>query len=255
MAKSYENGTLLTGILFLQLVSQVQLQGSEKKRTRLFKTIMGENAYQRVVIATTMWNQLSEAEATVRQNQRKIRADVWGDMVSRGTRVVRHGDNVESATGIVQLLAQFKTPVTLQIQKELLVSGGRVARTSEGRQLDEDLGTEVAKLREEIEALRIAREDISNENRDLRDKIARLEQDRDKLQRSNVSDPPSLPSLPFPSPSLLVSMPFLRHFKASKSMSEHFLWRGVQSQTLAGILAQVVPLVLSVAVAPACIML
>ena len=196
MAKSYENGTLLTGILFLQPVSQVRLQGSEKKRTRLFKTIMGENAYQRVVIATTMWNQLSEAEATVRQNQRKIRADVWGDMVSRGTRVVRHDDNAESATSIVQFLAQFKTAVTLQIQMEPLASGGRVARTSAGRQLDEDLGAEIAKLREEIEALRIAREDTANENRDLRDKIARLEQDRDKLQCSNVSDPDPFPAVP-----------------------------------------------------------
>ncbi len=208
MAKGYENGTLLTGILFLQPLSQVRLQGSEKKRTRLFKTILGENAYQRVVIATTMWNQLSEAEATARQDQRKIRADVWGDMVSRGARVVRHDDNAESATSIVQLLAQFQSPVTLQIQQELLACGGRVARTSAGRQLDEDLSAEIAKLREEIEALRLAREDTANENRELRDKIAKLEHDRDKLQESNVSAPHSLTSLHLSSPSLLVSMPF-----------------------------------------------
>ncbi len=206
MAKSYENGTLLTGILFLQPLSQVRLQGSEKKRTRLFKAIMGENAYQRVVIATTMWNQLSEAEATARQNQRKIRADIWGDMVSRGARVVRHDDNAESATRIVQLLAQFRTPVTLQIQQELYACGGRVAKTSAGRQLDEDLSAEIAKLREEIEALQRARKDTDDENSELRAKIAKLQLEKDKLEQSDVSDP--LLSFPFVPLLLPFFMPF-----------------------------------------------
>ncbi|KAG7285035.1 hypothetical protein NEMBOFW57_009653 [Staphylotrichum longicolle] len=89
MAHTYTEGVLLTGILFLQPINQPRLQGSEVRRTRLFKKLLGENAYQRVIIATTMWNQL----------------------------VMRHDDNAQSATAIMRRLAQFRTPVELQIQQ------------------------------------------------------------------------------------------------------------------------------------------
>lgn len=187
MADSYEQGMLLTGILFLQPINQPRLQGSEMRRTRLFKKLLGEDAYQRVVIATTMWNQLTETEATARQNQRMSRNDVWGDMVSRGATVVRYDDNAQSAALIVRRLARHTTPVELQIQHELIANGGRVALTSAGRQLDEDLGAVISKLREEIEALRRERSATAEEIRELREKIQRYEQQQQELQDSDVS--------------------------------------------------------------------
>ncbi|KAK1757084.1 P-loop containing nucleoside triphosphate hydrolase protein [Echria macrotheca] len=186
MADTYEQGTLLTGILFLQPINQPRLQGSEMRRTRLFKKLLGENAYQRVVIATTMWNQLTETEATARQNQRMSRTDVWGDMVARGAAVVRHDDTAQSAASIVRRLASHTTPVELQIQQELLANGGRVALTSAGRQLDEDLGAVITKLRDEIEGLRRERNVAAGEIQELRDKIERYERERQELQETDL---------------------------------------------------------------------
>lgn len=186
MAHTYTEGVLLTGILFLQPINQPRLQGSEVRRTRLFKKLLGENAYQRVIIATTMWNQLSESEAMARQNERASRNDVWGDMVSRGARVMRHDDNAQSATAIMRRLAQFRTPVELQIQQELIETGGRVALTSAGKQLDADLGAVISKLRDEIEALRKERTATAEEMRELRAKIIKYEEERDQLKETGV---------------------------------------------------------------------
>lgn len=231
MADTYEQGVLLTGILFLQPINQPRLQGSEMRRTRLFKKLLGEDAYQRVVIGTTMWNQLSESEAKARQEQRMSRADVWGDMVSRGATVIRHDDNAQSAANIMRRLARFTTPVELQIQRELLQTGGRVALTSAGKQLDSDLGTVISKLRDEIEALRRERADTADEIRELREKMESYEKERGQLAESDVSnkppfscggDPPySLKLLSFPLSRLDAAAPPIR----SSQLNSRFLPR------------------------------
>ncbi|KAK5658016.1 hypothetical protein OQA88_2570 [Cercophora sp. LCS_1] len=186
MADTHEQGILLTGILFLQPINQPRLQGSEMRRTRLFKKLLGEDAYKRVIIATTMWNQLSDSEATARQNQRMSRNDVWGDMVSRGATVVRHDDNPQSAASIVRRLAAHTSPVELQIQRELIENGGKVALTSAGKQLDQDLGAVITKLRDEIAALRQDRMATMEEICELREKIERYELQRQELEESDV---------------------------------------------------------------------
>ena len=196
MAQSYQQGVLLTGIVFLQPINQTRLQGSEMRRNRLFKKLLGEDAYSRVVIATTMWDQVSEKEAAARQDQRRARNDVWGDMVSRGARVVRHDNTQESATGILRSLTCFATPIELQIQRELADSGGRVALTSAGRQLDADLSDAISRLRDEIEELRRERADTVEEMRALKARVASYEAERANLKSSDVSSSLFL-SLPF----------------------------------------------------------
>jgi len=207
MAKTYEEGMLLHGIIFLQPINQPRLQGSEKRRTRLFKKLLGENAYERVVVATTMWNQVSESEGNQRQAERKTRQDVWGDMASRGARIVRHNDDRGSAINIISSLTNFSSPITLQIQEELVQNGGRVAATSAGKQLDEDLGKTIAKMRGEIEALVRERSNTADEVRELRAKVTQLERERSELEESNVStrSPSSYPNNPSTPSSLLAS--------------------------------------------------
>ena len=187
MAQTYEQGKLLTGVIFVQPINQARLQGSEARRNRLFKKILGEDAYKRVVIATTMWNQVSEEEATSRVDQRRSRNDVWGDMVKLGAQVERHDDNAASAAAIIRKLMKFESPLELQLQKELLQTGGKVALTSAGKQLDEDLGAMISKLRSEIEELKSEREDTSRELAELKYKIQRYEQEKKAMQEADVS--------------------------------------------------------------------
>ncbi|RYP67360.1 hypothetical protein DL769_005790 [Monosporascus sp. CRB-8-3] len=179
MAQTYEKGILLTGLILLQPINQNRLQGSEMKRTRLFKKILGENAYSRVVVATTMWNQISDYTlGQDRETERKNRPDVWGDMVSRGAEVVRHDDNKGSAVNIIKKLMNFSTPIELQIQRELVDHGGRVSLTSAGKQLDEDLGELIATLKQEIESLKKERDATRDEITELQHKLYGYEREQ-----------------------------------------------------------------------------
>ena len=185
---TYTANYLLTGLILLQPINGNRITGSEMRRTQLFKKILGPNAYERVIIGTTMWNKIAEeSSGTMNAVGRQQRNDVWGDMVERGARVMRHDDNRESALRLIRELTKFNTPVALQMQEELSQNGGRIAMTSAGRQLDDDLSVEVNNLREEIAKLQSERIDVQKEIQELRDKLTRVEADRFRLGRMTVS--------------------------------------------------------------------
>ncbi|KAK5996393.1 hypothetical protein PT974_01727 [Cladobotryum mycophilum] len=188
MVKMYHQNRLLSGLVLLQPIDQTRLQGSEVKRTRLFKKILGENAYKRVVIATTMWSQVQDTTiGESRQTERERRDDVWGDMVSQGSQVVRHENTTESALDIIRKLINHSTSVTLQIQEELQGNGGKLDQTSAGREINNDLEKQIKKLYNEIEYVRNERDATLQELRELQDKLAEKEEEKANLKKPAVS--------------------------------------------------------------------
>lgn len=181
LLETYMKGTRLNGIVFLQPINQPRVGASETARTRLFKSLMGEDAYERVVIATTMWSDAMQAER--RQAQRIARDDIWGDMVKRGARVVAYDDTWECATEIVRSLVKFNGPVDLLIQRELAANGGKLEDTSAGRQLDKQKGEEIMKLKNDIRTLQSEGEATAAEIRELQDKIYQREEEIQDLKR------------------------------------------------------------------------
>ncbi|KAL3584904.1 hypothetical protein FPOAC2_14685 [Fusarium poae] len=176
LSATYKQGTLLNGLILLQPIHGTRVQGNEMKRTRLFKRILGEGAYSRVIIATTMWSMLrNDSHGNQQTQERKERDDVWGDMKARGAQIVRHDDNKKSALSIIRMVFDFPNPKPLQIQTELAHTNGRVALTSAGKQLDEDLGELVACLRREIESLRLDRETAQAEIQDMQERLRDIE--------------------------------------------------------------------------------
>ncbi|KAF5664603.1 P-loop containing protein [Fusarium circinatum] len=182
LSATYENGTLLNGLILLQPIHGTRLQGNEMKRTRLFKRILGEDAYNRVIIATTMWGMLRDDTHGNQQTQeRKERNDVWGDMEALGAQIIRHDDNQNSALNIIRKVFDFPNPEPLQIQTELAHTNGRVALTSAGRQLDEDLGEVVARLRREIRSLRRERKAAQSEIQDMQERLREFQAQKSSL--------------------------------------------------------------------------
>jgi hypothetical protein len=65
LAETYSQDMLLTGIILLQPISGNRVQGNERKRTRLFEKVCGPGAFSKVIIATTMWDDLkNESQGT-----------------------------------------------------------------------------------------------------------------------------------------------------------------------------------------------
>ncbi|KAM7194162.1 GTPase IMAP family member 4 [Naviculisporaceae sp. PSN 640] len=93
----------LDGIVLLQPITAHRVGGSERKRTRLLKNILGEDAYQHVIIATTMWEQIKDKD-DMKERLKGRCEDLWNDMLARGTRIVNHDNNRESAHKIIRMI-------------------------------------------------------------------------------------------------------------------------------------------------------
>lgn len=188
LQKSYNANQLLTGVIWLQPVLTTRAPGGERRRARLFKKILGEDAYKGVVIGTTMWSKIAnEAYGMMQMEQRQ--AQVWADVIAGGAWVTRHDDNKASADRIINHILKVRRthpPKPLQIQAEL-AQDGKLCNTSAGQQLDSDMGEMVAKLRRELEELLSDRDASRKEFEELQAHLSRVERERLSLRKYMVS--------------------------------------------------------------------
>lgn len=187
LQKSYDAGQLLTGVIWLQSIATIRSGGSERRRARLFKKILGENAYKRVVIATTMWSKICDDDHGMKQMEQR-QSQVWHDMIDQDALVTRHDDNKASADKIIEHLlstSKSKPLEPLQIQTEL-ARDGKLCNTSAGQQLDNDLGDMIKKLSKDLDNLRRERDASKAEIEELQVQINRVENERFSLRRYAV---------------------------------------------------------------------
>ncbi|KAK3357920.1 P-loop containing nucleoside triphosphate hydrolase protein [Lasiosphaeria hispida] len=150
---------LLDGLILLHPITANRVGGTERKRTRLLQTILGENAYKRVIIATTMWDDLRDDDGKFahRMQGRIDNGEVWSEMHSKGAAVLRHDNTKESAHQIVRLIIQKsdaeKGGVELQLQKELVDVKGKVSRTTVGKEVKQDLKNRLQSLNNNLKDL------------------------------------------------------------------------------------------------------
>jgi hypothetical protein len=191
LAETYSQDMLLSGIILLQPISGNRVQGNERKRTRLFEKVCGPGAFSKVVIATTMWDDLKDQfQGNQRVEERRTSNDFWGKMVEHGAQITRHDNNPASARKIIGMLLKNVKPVILQMQTELAQNDGKVAATSAGRQLDSDLDETSRKLLAELQDLK--KESARNtaalraEMQELQQKLEDAQNERDRLRESKV---------------------------------------------------------------------
>lgn len=196
LAATYVQGQLLSGIILLHPINGNRVQGSERKRNRLFEKVCGPNAFSKVIIATTMWSDLgNESVGTKRVEERRRETDFWGGMVAHGATTVRHDNNYESTRRIIRMImAKSGGPVVLQMQRELVENDGRLSATSAGRQLGLDLREQVEKLTAEIEELKrdpgISDLQLRLEIQELRQQVEEANYEQERLSRRRVRATP-----------------------------------------------------------------
>jgi hypothetical protein len=66
------------GIIYLHRISDVRMQASAKKNLFMFKKLCGDDALKNVILATTMWDRMTEADGTARELELTSTPDFWG---------------------------------------------------------------------------------------------------------------------------------------------------------------------------------
>lgn len=137
LTQTYRRTVRLAGIVYLHRITDLRMAGSSLKNLSMFKKLCGENAYQHIVLATTMWGNLTGPNLTYatgvkREQELLARKDWWGLMAQRGSQVVRHTDDRASAEGIVSHIVDLESTVTLDIQREMVDQGKGLQDTAAG---------------------------------------------------------------------------------------------------------------------------
>ncbi|KAL8822685.1 MAG: hypothetical protein Q9191_006585 [Dirinaria sp. TL-2023a] len=177
LQQTYNHKKLLTGVILLQPVTGNKIQGNETRRLRLFKKILGEEAYSHVIIATTMWSGLNDREAGVKQvDQRKDK--YWDDLIKGGASVVEHDNSGTTAIEIIRMLID-KEVIALQMQKELEEAHGVLLQTSAGKQLFEDKREDIERFERQ---LKTAERELSEASADKQALMEEVEQLKDELE-------------------------------------------------------------------------
>lgn len=157
--RAHKGKQLVDGILFLHPITLNRVGGSERNRTRLLEKILGPNAFSRVFIATTMWDDLIEkgddaaVPTEVRLQGRTVEGGVWHHLCSRGATILKHGNNRESAIKIIKRIveaAEGSAMVEPLLQTELKDRNGRVIETAAGKELETQLMDDVRLLRAQL---------------------------------------------------------------------------------------------------------
>jgi hypothetical protein len=160
----------------------------------MFKKLCGENAFQHIKLATTMWKNLngpnlSYDTGVAREKELLDRKEWWGLMCDRGSSVVRHDGTKECAMEMIEDLIQRRNqggPVVLEIQKEMVDDKLSLEQTSAGIAVDQELSIAKQKFEEQIadlqesydEALKDRDEQLAEILREQRDDLEK------KLQRA-----------------------------------------------------------------------
>lgn len=143
----------LDGLIMLHPITMNRVGGTERRRTRLLQKILGGKAYERIIIATTMWDDMKSEDAMQsRLDGRKAEGGVWAELVGKGTKIVRHRNDQSSAHNIIrEIIRKSDRLGKLEplLQSELM-SDPRVVNSTAGKEVKGDLLKSIKDIRKTL---------------------------------------------------------------------------------------------------------
>jgi hypothetical protein len=145
----------LDGLILLHPITSNRIGGTERKRTRLLQAILGEGAYKRIIIATTMWDDLKDVyKFEYRLTGRLEEGEVWYDMCSKGAEVLRHYNTQDSAHNIIKKIIAMSLAqnggVPVKFEADLVQARGRVRETDAGKLTEREIKKAIERCKKEL---------------------------------------------------------------------------------------------------------
>ncbi|KAF3921970.1 hypothetical protein ABW20_dc0103622 [Dactylellina cionopaga] len=135
---SYKENIQLTGVVYLHRITDNRMGGTARKDLNMFKKLCGEDSFQNVVLATTMWENVLPAEGNSREQDLRTSTEFYGTMIQKGSAMFRHTGDRNSAMNIINHLVNKRTTTVLSLQREM-ATGLNLDETAAGKELDGEL--------------------------------------------------------------------------------------------------------------------
>ncbi|KAI0838299.1 P-loop containing nucleoside triphosphate hydrolase protein [Hypoxylon sp. FL0890] len=182
LAKVYQCGINVAGIIYMHRITDNRVSGSSAKNLEILRRLCGPNAFPRIVLTSSMWDSTVQdpallQEAFNHENQLKRTENFWGSLHRGGSHIMRWMGDRESALGVIRYLMDLydaRGNAILKIQKELV---------DEARSLDD---TDVGKIVQDgfVQALEKHREELE----DLSSELSQALREGDKIMASELRE-------------------------------------------------------------------
>ncbi|KAL9714078.1 hypothetical protein Ac2012v2_002386 [Leucoagaricus gongylophorus] len=131
----YKN-ILLDGILYLHRITDNRMAGTPLRNLEVFEKICGPQAFTRVLMMTTMWDDL-ENEEMGELREEELKTHYWYPMISQGSEAIRYFNSIDSAWKILDrfLDASKERLKAIQLQKETVKQQKALSKTDAGQEL------------------------------------------------------------------------------------------------------------------------
>lgn len=133
------------------------MQGSAMTSLNMFNKLCGENALHKVVLVTTMWENLKTTDqGETKEEELRNTDEFWGWMEARGSKVERHMNNAESAKRLLEMFVpsdKQKSPenVVLTIQEEIADQNKLLEDTKAGEVIHDNIRKERTRITQALE--------------------------------------------------------------------------------------------------------
>ncbi|KAI5921236.1 P-loop containing nucleoside triphosphate hydrolase protein [Camillea tinctor] len=163
LATAYKNDIKLSGIIYLHPISDTRVTHHTTKNLQMFQKLTGEKNLKNVMLVTSMWDKVAEAEGLAREQELKDK--FWRLMlVAYKAKSARHDGSSESALRIAHTLMENK-PFYLQLQEEMGLGNKALRDTAAGQ----EVMAEITKMKEEhqreIAEMETMMKNSANENK------------------------------------------------------------------------------------------
>jgi hypothetical protein len=129
MKDTYDEGFLLSEIIYLHRIIDIRMEGPSLKNLRMMQQLCGSDSLRNVVLATTMWEKVTNEEGLRREAE--LKQTFWKSMIDGGATTSNiKTQSAAEAQSLVRSMMK-NTPRSTRLQKELS-SGLTLVQTAAG---------------------------------------------------------------------------------------------------------------------------
>ncbi|TFK33827.1 P-loop containing nucleoside triphosphate hydrolase protein [Crucibulum laeve] len=132
LSETYKKNILLSGILYFHRITDNRMAGTPLKNLRMFEELCGKNAFQNVILTTTMWDEVNEEVGKLREEE--LIHKYWKSMMDRKSKTMRFENDRQSAFNVLApLLESANERHAIRLQKEMVDMKYQLRETSAGQ--------------------------------------------------------------------------------------------------------------------------
>lgn len=136
LSAAYKQKMKLSGLIYLHPISDRRVTHHSTKNLEMFRYLTGEKNLKNVVLATSMWDKVTQTEGEEREAE--LKSKFWRMMLVMGAKTARHHGTHDSAVEVARLLLK-NDPFYLQLQEEMGELHMLLKDTKAGEKVWEDI--------------------------------------------------------------------------------------------------------------------